>query len=465
MSKKTLYDKVWEAHKVGQLSTGQTQIFIGRHLMHEVTSPQAFEILKEKKVKVRRPDLTFAVVDHVVPTDDIRRPYKDSQAELMVSTLEKNIKKSGIKFFAPGSGKQGICHVIFPEQGLIWPGETVVCGDSHTCTYGAFGALAFGIGTTQVSHVLATQTLAVELLKVRRIDFNGQLNLGVSPKDLILYLISKLGVEGGVGYVYEFGGKVIKQMSMEGRMTICNMAVEGGARSGYVNPDEITFAYLKKTPFGPKHWKRALSFWKSIASDPDALYDDRIFIDVREIKPMITWGINPSQAISIDEKIPFLKNIDPEHKNEAKDSLEYMGLEEGKSLIGLPIDVVFIGSCTNGRLTDLEEAAKILKNKKVRVKTLVVPGSEDIKHQAEQKGFDKIFKEAGAEWRYPGCSMCLAMNPDRLIGNERCASTSNRNFKGRQGSPTGRTHLMSPLMAAASAINGKITDPRLYLTN
>ncbi len=456
-SGKTLYDKVWKNHKVGVLPTGQTQLFVGRHLMHEVTSPQAFEMLREKGLKAKHPDLTTGIVDHVIPTDDVSRPFGDPQAELMTATMEKNTEEFGIKFFGANSGKQGVCHVSYPEQGLIWPGLVAVCGDSHTCTYGAFGALAFGIGTTQVSHVLATQTLAMDPLKVRRIEFNGKLGNGVTAKDLALYMISELGVEGGIGYAYEFGGDIVDQMSMEERMTLCNMAVEGGARSGYVNPDQTTFDYLKGKPYAPENFEKAVEYWKSIASDANAKYDDKVVFDVSKISPMVTWGVNPSQGIAIDGSVPM------DDSSETNDALEYMGLNHGNLMTGVPIDVVFIGSCTNGRLSDLIAAAEILKGRKVSVKTLVVPGSQEVKEEAENLGLDVIFKEAGAEWREAGCSMCLAMNPDKLVGNQRSASTSNRNFKGRQGSPTGRTHLVSPYTAAATAIEGKIADPRTYL--
>jgi 3-isopropylmalate/(R)-2-methylmalate dehydratase large subunit len=463
MSKNTLYDKVWENHEVGKLPTGQTQLFVGRHLMHEVTSPQAFEMLRERGLKVKHPELTTAVVDHVIPTHDLSRPFKDSQAELMTKTLEDNVKEFGIKYLSPGSGKQGVCHVSFPEQGLILPGVVAVCGDSHTCTYGAFGALSFGIGTTQVSHVLATQTLAMDPLKVKKVEFNGELPKGVTAKDLALYMISQLGVEGGVGFAYELSGNVIDNMSMEGRMTLCNMAVEGGARSGYVNPDQITFNFLKGKAFAPKDFDKAVEYWKSIASDSNATYDDKVVFDVSGVKPMISWGVNPSQSVGIDQKIPYTDNLSDKQKSEVEDALGYMGLKAGDQIAGTPVNVAFIGSCTNGRLSDLEAAAEVLAGNKVSVKTLVVPGSEEVKYLAEKKGLDKIFKEAGAEWRYAGCSMCLAMNPDKLIGDERSASTSNRNFKGRQGSPTGRTHLMSPYTAAASAIEGRIADPTPYL--
>ncbi|MDO8265184.1 MAG: 3-isopropylmalate dehydratase large subunit, partial [Candidatus Parcubacteria bacterium] len=344
---------------------------------------------------------------------------------------------------------------------IIWPGQLTVCGDSHTCTYGAFGALAFGIGTTQVSHVLATQTLAMDKLKVRRINFNGRMQKGTTAKDLALFMIRKLGIEGGVGFAYEFAGEAVENLNMEGRMTLCNMAVEGGAMSGYINPDKITFDYLRGRPFAPKDFDKAVEYWNHIISNKDARYDDEVDIDVSQIEPMVTWGINPEQVISIKETMPksdsFLK------KEAVEDAFKYMALEPGNKIEGTPIDVVFIGSCTNGRLSDLEAASAILKGKRVAVKTLVVPGSEAIKKEAEKKGLDKIFMDAGAEWRYSGCSMCLAMNPDKLKDFQRSASTSNRNFKGRQGCPTGRTHLVSPVTAAATAIEGKIADPRKYI--
>ena len=453
-SKNTLYDKVWEKHTVGILPTGQTQIFVDKHLMHEVTSPQAFEMLREKGIKVKCPELTKGIVDHVIPTDDISRPYADEQAELMTSTMEKNTSEFGIELLGEETGRQGVCHVSYPEQGLLLPGIVAVCGDSHTCTYGAFGALAFGIGTTQVSHVLATQTLAMDPLKARRIEFNGKLELGVTAKDLALYMISELGVEGGLGFAYEFGGNVVDAMSMEERMTLCNLAVEGGARLGYVNPDQTTFDYLEGKAYAPDNFDEAVEYWKSMASGEDAVYNDKVVFDVSKIKPMVTWGVNPSQAVAIGDSIPATDD---------GDALEYMGLSEGDSIEGVPIDVVFIGSCTNGRLSDLVAAAKILDGKKVSIKTLIVPGSQKVKEDAEALGLDLIFKKAGAEWREPGCSMCLAMNPDKLVGDQRSASTSNRNFKGRQGSPKGRTHLVSPYTAAASAIEGKIADPRFYL--
>jgi len=456
MAKNTLLNKVWDKHVVGELSTGQPQLVVGRHLIHEVTSPQAFDMVRERGLTVKRPDLTYSVVDHIIPTDDLSRPFADDQAEAMISALEGNANTFGFDYFAPNSRKQGVCHVTFPEQGLIWPGMVAVCGDSHTCTYGAFGALAFGIGTTQVSHVLATQTLAMDPLKVKRVNFNGKLGEGVTAKDFALYMINDLGVEGGVGFAYEFGGSAIDDMSMEGRMTLCNMAVEGGARSGYVNPDKTTFEYLGGREFAPKKdFDRAIEFWSSFASGDDAVYDDKVSFDASKIYPMVTWGLNPGQAAPVNRRVPF--------GDGSAEVLHHMGLEEGYLLNTVPIDVVFIGSCTNGRLSDLEAAARILEGRSVAVKTLVVPGSEQVKYQAEQMGLDEIFTGAGAEWRYAGCSMCLAMNPDKLEGQQRCVSTSNRNFKGRQGSPEGRTHLASPYTAAASAVEGKIADPRPYL--
>jgi 3-isopropylmalate/(R)-2-methylmalate dehydratase large subunit len=464
MSKNTLYDKVWNEHVVGVLPTGQTQIFVGRHLMHEVTSPQAFEMVRDRKLKVPHPELTTAVVDHVIPTDNVSRPYKDNQAEVMTAELEKNTKEFKLNFCTEEVGLQGVCHVTFPEQGIIWPGQLVVCGDSHTCTYGAFGALAFGIGTTQVSHVLATETMAMDKLKVRRINVTGKLSKGVTAKDVALAIIRKLTVKGGVGYAYEFGGSVVDKMSMEERMTLCNLAVEGGARSGYVNPDQVTFDYLKGKAKAPKQdFDKAISYWQSIASTKDAEYDDTVIMDVSNLEPMITWGVNPEQGITVSESVPAIENFSGKEAEEVLDALKYMGLEAGKKLVGTSVDVVFIGSCTNGRLSDFKQAAEVLKGHKVAVKTLVVPGSLAVKKECEKLGLDKIFKDAGCEWRNAGCSMCLAMNPDKLVGNQRSASTSNRNFKGRQGSPTGRTHLMSPYTAAACAIEGKLADPRKYL--
>ncbi|VVB75430.1 Isopropylmalate/citramalate isomerase large subunit [uncultured archaeon] len=464
MSKNTLYDKVWSAHTIWILPTGQTQIFVGRHLIHEVTSPQAFEMLRDRNLSASIPELATAVADHVIPTDNHKRPFADSQAEIMTAELEKNVKEFNLRYFALDSGAQGVCHVTFSEAGLIWPGQLVVCGDSHTCTYGAFGDLAFGIGTTQVSHVLATQSMAMEKLKVRRINVTGKLKKAVTTKDVALHIIRTLGVKGGVGFAYEFGGSIVEAMSMEERMTLCNLAVEGGARLGYVNPDKTTFDYLKGKPFAPKkEFERAVNYWRGVASGSDAEYDDIVEINVSALEPIITWGINTEQGIKVSENVPALDSFNGKAKEEALDAFNYMGLSGGQALIGTKVDVVFIGSCTNGRLSDLKLAAEIIKGKKVKVRTMVVSGSEEVKKQAEVLGLDKIFKDAGCEWRLPGCSMCLAMNPDKLVGNQRSASTSNRNFKGRQGSPNGRTHLMSPYTAAATAVEGVFADPRKYL--
>ena len=461
--KQSLFEKVWNKHSVRQLPDGSTQLLVGTHLLHEVTSPQAFGMLRSMNLKVKCPERTFATVDHIIPTDDRTEPYADSRAYEMLQHLRSNCAQNGIKFFDVKTGGQGVIHIVAPEQGLIHPGMTVVCGDSHTATHGAFGAIAFGIGTSQVRNVLATQTLSFKKLKLRRVNVNGSLNEGVYPKDVALYIIRKLGVNGGIGYAYEFGGKVFDDMSMEGRMTVCNMAIEGGARIGYVNPDEKTFEYLKGRPYAPKaeEWDKAVEYWKSMASDEGCHYDDVVDFDGADIKPTVTWGVNPSQAISIDEAIPSPESMpDETSRKDAVDALSYMKLSAGSKMKGLKIDVAFIGSCTNGRISDFEEAARFLKGKKVApgVWALAVPGSQVVDKIAREKGLDKIFIEAGFEWRLPGCSMCLAMNSDKLKGDQICASTSNRNFKGRQGSPTGRTVLMSPKMVALSAVAGYITD-------
>jgi 3-isopropylmalate/(R)-2-methylmalate dehydratase large subunit len=468
MSKGTLLDKVWDLHTVKTLDDGRTQLFVGRHLIHEVTSPQAFEDVEERGLKVLHPELTFATLDHVIPTDCPQRPYKDSQAELMAKTLEDNVRKHGIRYFGSGNG-QGVCHVVFPEQGVIWPGQVIVCGDSHTCTHGAFGTLAFGIGTTQVGHVLATQTLAMDKKpKVRRIDFAGELRKGVTAKDVALYKISQMGVNGGTGFAEEYGGTAVEMMNMEERMTLCNLAVEGGARSGYVNPDQITRDYILNRPFSPRGFalfNKMSNEWLKINSDSDAVYDDRVFFNVCNSQPFVTWGVNPEQGIPITDRMPTLDKYEGKAREEVEDAFRYMGLEPGKPIRGTPVDMVFIGSCTNGRISDLKQAARILKGRKVKVKTVIVSGSELVKKEAEERGYDRIFQEAGAEWRYAGCSYCLAMNPDKVGEKLRCASTSNRNFKKRQsgGLFNSRTHLMSPYTAAASAIEGAIADPRDYL--
>ncbi|MBT6119979.1 3-isopropylmalate dehydratase large subunit [bacterium] len=462
MSKNTLYDKVWDKHKVDTLPTGQDHLFIGLHLIHEVTTPQAFSMMEETGATVKFPHRTFATTDHIIPTQAQERPFADSKAESMMQALENNVKKYGIKYFDFKSGKQGIVHVVGPELGLTRPGMTIVCGDSHTSTHGAFGALAFGIGTTEVRHVLETQSLALNRLKVRKINVTGDIPKGVYAKDIILAIIQVLGVNGGIGYAYEFNGEVIHRLSMEERMTICNMSIEGGARIGYINPDDVTYDYLKGREFAPKGeaFDKAVDYWKSIASDNDAEYDDVVNIDGSKLEPMVTWGTTPAQSIGVSGKIPSLESFSEDDRPVLSKALAYMDVKEGQFIKGLPIDVAFIGSCTNSRISDLREAAKVLKGKKVNVKTLVVPGSQSVRSQAQKEGLDKIFTEAGAEWRFAGCSMCLAMNPDRLKGTQRCVSTSNRNFMGRQGSPTGRTLLMSPASVAASAIEGKVADIR-----
>ena len=469
MSKKNLFQKVWESHKVGQLENGQTQLFVGRHLIHEVTSPQAFGMLKERGLPVRYPERTFATVDHIVPTDEVNEPYSDPLADSMIKELRKNCEETGVTFFDVESGKQGIVHVVGPEQGLTQPGMTIACGDSHTSTHGAFGAIAFGVGTSQVRDLLATQTLALSPLKVRRIEVNGDLSPGVYAKDVILHIIRKLGVNGGTGYAYEYAGDVFDSFSMEERMTACNMSIEGGARVGYVNPDQKTYEYLKGKPYSPSgiEWENAINAWSELASDEDCAYDDLVKFDASEISPTVTWGINPSQAIFINENIPNPVNLSGTEETSVTEALEYMQLEAGSPIKGTPIDVAFIGSCTNGRISDLEEVATRLNGHKVKegIKAIVVPGSQIVSKIAEEKGLDKAFINAGFEWRNAGCSMCLAMNPDKLVGNQLCASSSNRNFKGRQGSPTGRTMLMSPLMVAAAAISGKIADSREIFPN
>ncbi len=459
---KSLFEKVWEAHEVGKLSDGRSQLFIGTHLIHEVTSPQAFGMLRDLDLPVRYPKRTFATVDHIVPTDESNEPYSDALADAMIKELRKNCEENSITFFDVHSGKQGIVHIIGPEQGITQPGTTIACGDSHTSTHGAFGAIAFGIGTSQVRDVLATQTLAMSKLKVRRINVDGKLSPGVYAKDVILHIIRTLGVNGGIGYAYEYGGEVFDNFTLEERMTVCNMSIEGGARCGYVNPDETTFAYLKGRAYAPKNWDEAVERWEGLRSDPDCVYDDVVNIRAEDILPTVTWGITPGQAVFIDQNIPYPEDLPEKDRATAAEALEHMSLESGKPIAGTRIDVAFLGSCTNGRLSDLQEAARYLKGRKVAkgVKAIVVPGSQVVAKIAEQQGLDQIFINAGFEWRRAGCSMCLAMNPDKLIGNQLCASSSNRNFKGRQGSITGRTVLMSPLMVVAAAVTGEICDAR-----
>ena len=464
MAGRTLYDKIWGSHTVGILPTGQIQLFIGLHLIHEITTAPAFDMLREQGMDVAFPERTFATVDHIVPTDIRTRPFLDSEAEELTRALEKNVKQFGVEFFGLDSANQGIVHVIGPQLGLTQPGMTLACGDSHTSTHGAFGTLAFGIGTSQVRDVLATQTLAMDNLKVRRISVNGALGTGVYAKDVILNIIRRLGVAGGKGFAYEYGGAVIDTMNMEERMTVCNMSIEGGALVGYVNPDQTTFDYLNGRPYVPtgQAFDRAVAYWKSVASDSDAKYDDVVNYEGKDIEPTVTWGINPGQAVGISEKLPKPEEYsDPDG---ARKAYEHMGWQPGAPILGTPINVAFVGSCTNSRMTDLRAAAKIAKGRKVKsgIRALVVPGSAEVKKLAEQEGLHEVFKDAGFEWREAGCSMCLAMNPDKLNGREISASSSNRNFIGRQGSPGGRTLLMSPAMVAAAALNGKVVDVRDY---
>ena len=462
---KNLFQKVWDAHAVRELSNGQTQLLIGTHLIHEVTSPQAFGMLRDLGIKVKYPNRTFATVDHIVPTDQREQPFSDPLADAMIKELAKNAEEFGVTYFDLASGKQGVVHVVGPEQGITQPGTTIACGDSHTATHGAFGAIAFGIGTTQVRDVLATQTMALGKLKVRRINVDGDLKPGVYAKDVALHIIAQLGANGGIGFAYEYGGSLFDAFSMEERMTVCNMSIEGGARCGYVNPDDKTFDYLKGRPYSPEgdNWDEAVLKWRSVASDPDCEYDDVVNISADKIAPTVTWGVSPDQGFSIEGVIP-----DPSvEKNEndrlsVQEAISYMKLEPGEPIKGTKIDVAFLGSCTNGRLSDFREVAKYLKGHKVSegVKAIAVPGSQVVDLMAKNEGLDKIFSDAGFEWRAAGCSMCLAMNPDKLVGDQLCASSSNRNFKGRQGSPTGRTVLMSPVMVAAAAVNGHISDAR-----
>ncbi|HII64255.1 TPA: 3-isopropylmalate dehydratase large subunit [Candidatus Woesearchaeota archaeon] len=467
MGKENLFNKVWKLHTVKELPDGRTQLFIGLHLIHEVTTPQAFSMLRERNLTVAYPERTFATVDHILPTHTLKRPFIDVEAEGMISALEHNLRGSGIRFFDPSSGKQGIVHVIGPELGLTQPGMTIACGDSHTSTHGAFGTVAFGIGTSQVRDVLATQCLAIQKPKVRRITVTGSLGKGCFAKDVILNIIRTLGVKGGIGYAYEYAGPVLDRMSMEERMSICNMSIEGGARAGYVNPDETAFSYLEDREFSPKdeEFARAVSWWKSIASDPDAEYDDEVTLNGSAISPMVTWGINPGQSVPVDGAFPRLGELAAEERKTAEEAYAHTGFHPGERIRGTKIDVAFIGSCTNARISDLWEAAKIVEGRRVAkgIKALVVPGSQQVKRTAEEEGLDKIFIDAGFEWRGAGCSMCLGMNPDKLVGRQICASSSNRNFKGRQGSAAGITLLMGPAMVAAAAIEGKVADVRDYL--
>ena len=463
---KTLYDKIWDDHLVHAQEDGTSLLYVDRHLVHEVTSPQAFEGLRNSNRKVRKPNLTLAVADHNVPTSDRSKGISDEESRLQVETLEKNCEEFGIKLFGMDDKRQGIVHIIGPEQGFTQPGSIIVCGDSHTATHGAFGSLAFGIGTSEVEHVLATQTLVQKKSKNFRIKVDGKLSIGVTSKDVILQIIGKIGTAGGTGYVIEYAGSLISSLSVEQRMTICNMTIEGGARAGLIEPDEKIFNYLNGRPMSPKkeNWDKALDYWSKLKSDGDANFDKEVTLDGKDIMPMVTWGTSPQDVISIDGRIPNPENeADEDRKNSIERSLKYMGLKPGTAIKDVKIDKVFIGSCTNGRIEDLRDAAKIVKNKKVaqHVYAMVVPGSGLVKQQAEQEGLDKVFKDSGFDWREPGCSMCLAMNADKLKPEERCASTSNRNFEGRQGRG-GRTHLVSPGMAAAAAISGSLDDVRKY---
>ena len=462
----TIYDKIWNDHLVHQQEDGTSLLFVDRHLIHEVTSPQAFEGLRNSNRKVRQPLLTLAVADHNVPTTDRTAAISDEDSRIQIETLEKNCEEFGINLFGMNDKRQGIVHIIGPEQGFTQPGTIIVCGDSHTATHGAFGSLAFGIGTSEVEHVLATQTLVQKKSKNFRINVNGALTLGVTSKDVILQIIGKIGTAGGTGYVIEYAGNLISNLSVEQRMTICNMTIEGGARAGLIQPDEKVFKYLKGKPMSPKNdnWEKAVEYCSTLKSDNDANFDKEISLEGADIKPMVTWGTSPQDVVDIDGIVPDPdKEQNEDRKNSISRSLKYMGLKPNTKIKDIKIDKVFIGSCTNGRIEDLREAAKILKDKKIasHVDAMIVPGSGLVKEQAEQEGLDIIFKNSGFEWREPGCSMCLAMNADKLKPEERCASTSNRNFEGRQGRG-GRTHLVSPAMAAAAAISGNLDDVRKY---
>mgnify|MGYP001238211027 CR=1 FL=1 len=463
---KTLYDKIWDEHLVYQQEDGTSLLYVDRHLIHEVTSPQAFEGLRLNKRKVRKPDLALAVADHNVPTTDRSKGIDDEESRIQVDTLRKNCKEFGIPLFDMNDKRQGIVHIIGPEQGFTQPGNVIVCGDSHTATHGAFGALAFGIGTSEVEHVLATQTLIQKKSKNLLLKIDGKLPIGVTAKDVILKIIGTIGTAGGTGFVAEFSGNVIKNLSMEERMTVCNMTIEGGARAGLIQPDEKTFEYLKNRPMSPKKdkWDKALDYWSKLKSDDNCKFDKEVSIHGEDIVPQVTWGTSPQDVVPVNGSVPDPnKEKDKDRRIAMERSLSYMGLKPNTKITDIKIDKVFIGSCTNGRIQDLREAAKFLKNKKIaeHVNAMVVPGSGLVKSQAEQEGLDKIFKNSGFEWREPGCSMCLAMNADKLNPKERCASTSNRNFEGRQGRG-GRTHLVSPAMAAAAAIDGHLSDVRKF---
>ena len=461
---KTLFEKIWDRHVVKELPGGEVLLYIDRHLVHEVTSPQAFEGLRLQHRKVRHPELTFATTDHNVPTDS-RTQILDPVAKAQVDALQTNCAEHGITFYGMDSELQGVVHIIGPEQGITLPGTTIVCGDSHTATHGAFGAIAFGIGTSEVEHVLATQTLRQKKPKQFKVEFTGTIPFGVTAKDLVLDLIGRIGTAGGTGCAFEFCGEAIRSLSMEGRLTICNMAIEAGARSGLIAPDQTTIDYItaEDRPYAPKKdaLDQAMAYWQTLYSDEDAVFDKTLVIDVAQIQPQVTWGTSPGMVTGVNQSVPELDAVREYSPDDVRAALDYMGLEPGMKITDIRIDTVFIGSCTNGRIEDLREAAKVMEGKKVAdgVRVLVVPGSEKVRYQAEKERLDRIFFEAGAEWRYAGCSMCLAMNPDRLKNKERCASTSNRNFEGRQGRG-GRTHLVSPAMAAAAAVAGHFVDVR-----
>lgn len=464
---KTLFDKIWDAHLVRTQDDGTCLLYIDRHLVHEVTSPQAFEELRTSGRNVRSPEATLAVADHNVPTSDRNIPIAEPESRIQVETLQKNCRDFGIRYFGMHDKRQGIVHIIGPEQGFTLPGMTIVCGDSHTATHGAFGSLAFGIGTSEVAHVLATQTLLQKPADNMRITVRGDLPLGITAKDMILAIIGKIGTAGGSGHVIEFAGDAIKNLSMEGRMTVCNMAIEGGARAGLIAPDETTFAYLKDRPMAPQGeaWLKAVQYWRSLPSDAAARYHRDVVLDATRIAPQVTWGTSPEDVVPIDARVPNPDSISDANKRlRMQRSLHYMGLQGGEKMTDIAIDKAFIGSCTNGRIEDLRAVANVVEGRKVAAKVyaMIVPGSGLVKQQAESEGLHKIFTKAGFDWREPGCSMCLAMNADRLNPGERCASTSNRNFEGRQGRG-GRTHLLSPAMAAIAAINGKFSDIREYL--
>jgi 3-isopropylmalate/(R)-2-methylmalate dehydratase large subunit len=463
----TLYEKVFDEHVIRKLPGGQYQLFIDLHLINDITSPQGFALLREKGLSVKYPERSFAVCDHMNPTDTLRRPFSEEIAEVMITELENNCEKYNIRYFYPQTGDHGITHVVGPEMGLTQPGMTICCGDSHTSTHGAFGSIAFGIGASQICDILATQTMAIDKLKVRRIEINGQLPPGVYAKDVALYIIHHLGVKGGIGYTYEYAGEIFDNFSMDERMTVCNLSIEAGARCGYINPDHKTYAYLKGREFVPQGsaWDKAIKKWESIKSDPDARYDDVVRFHATNIQPFVTWGITPGQSIPIYAPIPEIDSF-PEHERFlVKEALEHMGFVSGQKILGTPIDVAFIGSCTNGRYSDFEQVAHFLQQTNAtvapHVRALIVPGSERVRLNLVEHGYDKVFEQAGFEFRnVPGCSLCIGMNPDHLEGRQICASSSNRNFKGRQGAAKGRTILMSPVMVAAAAIAGKVVDAR-----